>query len=175
MGPQIYRVYEIQGDTLIPIREEEFKLKKEHQIGNFAQFCNECGNCDTFCPEYGGPYIEKPTFFSTLEDWKASSRYDGFVLVHTEARDQIWGRIKGVEYSLTVPTPKLAGTAFPIFETPIGKFAVAPDTLEPQVLELRHREGTLDMGIYLMFLALLRGVLYGTDVNYVNASYPDIV
>ena len=30
-------------------------LEKKHQIANFADFCNECGNCDIFCPEDGGP------------------------------------------------------------------------------------------------------------------------
>lgn len=175
MRAQGYRVYEVRGGALIPIREEEFKLKKERQIGNFAQFCNECGNCDTYCPEYGGPYIEKPRFFSTLEDWKTSSRYDGFVIVRTETADKIWGRIKGIEYSLAVPTNKLAETSSHTFETPSGRFTVVPDTLEPQILELRQGEGMLDMGIYLTLLVLLQSVLYSPGMNYVNAAYPDLV
>ena len=36
-------------DGVIPITQK-------HQIANFADFCNECGNCDVFCPEDGGPY-----------------------------------------------------------------------------------------------------------------------
>ena len=39
------------------------KVEQKAQIANLADFCNECGNCDTFCPEVGGPYIEKPRFF----------------------------------------------------------------------------------------------------------------
>ena len=44
-----------------PLRR--FEIKEIMQIACYADFCNECGNCDTFCPEYGGPYIKKPTFF----------------------------------------------------------------------------------------------------------------
>ena len=46
-------------------------LERKHQIGNFADFCNECGNCDVFCPEDGGPYVLKPRFFGSLESWRA--------------------------------------------------------------------------------------------------------
>jgi putative selenate reductase len=35
-----------------------FTIGHEHQIANYADFCNDCGNCDVFCPEDGGPYIE---------------------------------------------------------------------------------------------------------------------
>ncbi|MGB6642819.1 MAG: glutamate synthase, partial [Thermoanaerobaculia bacterium] len=36
--------------------EGGLSLQERHQIGNFADFCNDCGNCDIFCPEDGGPY-----------------------------------------------------------------------------------------------------------------------
>ncbi|MCJ7554729.1 MAG: putative selenate reductase subunit YgfK [Ignavibacteriaceae bacterium] len=32
------------------------------QIINIADFCNECGNCNTFCPTNGAPYKTKPRF-----------------------------------------------------------------------------------------------------------------
>ena len=40
-------------------------------------FCNECGNCDVFCPEDGGPYVVKPRFFGTLAAWQADGRATG--------------------------------------------------------------------------------------------------
>ena len=39
-----------------------FKVAKAHQLANYADACNDCGNCDVFCPEDGGPYIENPAF-----------------------------------------------------------------------------------------------------------------
>jgi putative selenate reductase len=34
-------------------------------IGNVADLCNDCGNCDVFCPEDGGPQRLKPRFFAS--------------------------------------------------------------------------------------------------------------
>ncbi len=45
--------------------------RPDRQIGNFADFCNDCGNCDVFCPEEGGPYIKKPRIFSSRESYRA--------------------------------------------------------------------------------------------------------
>ncbi len=33
------------------------------QTLNIADFCNECGNCATFCPTAGAPYQDKPRFW----------------------------------------------------------------------------------------------------------------
>ncbi|MCL4814950.1 MAG: glutamate synthase, partial [Vicinamibacteraceae bacterium] len=51
--------------------EGTLTIAEPHQIGNVADFCNDCGNCDVFCPEDGGPYIVKPRFFRTREGWEA--------------------------------------------------------------------------------------------------------
>jgi putative selenate reductase len=47
-------------------------LDEAHQIGTFADFCNDCGNCDVFCPEDGGPYVVKPRFFGSEGAWRAT-------------------------------------------------------------------------------------------------------
>lgn len=43
------------------------------QIVHLDAYCNECGNCGHFCPWEGRPYIDKPTVFSTREDFDASA------------------------------------------------------------------------------------------------------
>lgn len=43
-----------------------------YQIIHLDAYCNECGNCGHFCPWEGRPYIDKPTVFSTEEDFLAS-------------------------------------------------------------------------------------------------------
>src|SRR5207237_12575 len=57
-----------------------FEITHDRQIANYADFCNECGNCDTFCPEYGGPYIKKPGFYGSVESWRRAAPRDGFVI-----------------------------------------------------------------------------------------------
>jgi putative selenate reductase len=42
------------------------------QILHIDDFCNECGNCETFCPHEGKPYQIKPTLFSGEELFMAS-------------------------------------------------------------------------------------------------------
>ena len=66
------------------------RSRKAHQIANFQDFCNECGNCDVFCPEDGGPYIEKPRFFGSLDAWRALPR-DGFFACASADVDAAWG------------------------------------------------------------------------------------
>ena len=52
-------------------------LAEKHQIATYADLCNECGNCDVFCPEDGGPYILKPRFFGSEESFLRFAKHDG--------------------------------------------------------------------------------------------------
>ena len=38
----------------------EFVLDQTRQTANLVDFCNECGNCQTFCPTAGAPFRDKP-------------------------------------------------------------------------------------------------------------------
>ena len=53
---------------------------KAHQLANYADACNECGNCDIFCPEDGGPQREKPRFFGSLETYQKHAGPNGFFI-----------------------------------------------------------------------------------------------
>jgi putative selenate reductase len=48
------------------------------QIVHLDAYCNECGNCEIFCPYQGGPYKKKFTLFSRMDDFEKSQN-DGFV------------------------------------------------------------------------------------------------
>ncbi|MBK7770446.1 MAG: hypothetical protein IPI48_07925, partial [bacterium] len=39
-----------------------------------AELCNECGNCVTFCPERGAPYLVKPRLYTDASAWEAQGR-----------------------------------------------------------------------------------------------------
>ena len=43
------------------------------QIVHIDGLCNECGNCGTFCPHAGLPYMDKITVFWTREDFDIST------------------------------------------------------------------------------------------------------
>lgn len=47
------------------------------QIVHIDAYCNECGNCATFCPHSGAPYRDKFTIFSSYENMEKSTN-NGF-------------------------------------------------------------------------------------------------
>ncbi|MDR2749956.1 MAG: putative selenate reductase subunit YgfK [Clostridiales bacterium] len=49
------------------------------QILHIDAFCNECGNCEVFCPRQGKPY-EKLTLFEDLEGF-SNSKNTGFLVI----------------------------------------------------------------------------------------------
>lgn len=49
------------------------------QIIHIDKMCNECGNCETFCPYISAPYKDKFTLFRTLDDFN-NSKNSGFVI-----------------------------------------------------------------------------------------------
>ncbi len=90
--------YRIDNGRLTPMPAGEFVLAQAQQIANLADFCNDCGNCDTYCPEAGGPFIEKPRFFFTQASFEKSAHGNGFCFA---APDTLRGRLAGEEYQLT--------------------------------------------------------------------------
>ncbi len=53
------------------------------QIIHVDYMCNECGNCETFCPYSSGPYKDKWTLFKNEEDF-ADSENSGFLVKDAE-------------------------------------------------------------------------------------------
>jgi putative selenate reductase len=64
-----------KGKTVIS-NEGTFEIKQKYQILHIADWCNECGNCATFCPTAGKPYSDKPHLYLTKESFEKNR--DGF-------------------------------------------------------------------------------------------------
>ena len=62
------------------------------QILHLDAYCNECGNCDTFCPWTGGPYKKKFTLFSRMDDFENSTN-EGFYSDNGEIVIRFAGKI----------------------------------------------------------------------------------
>ena len=78
-----------------------FAVTQRVQTLNVADFCNECGNCDTFCPAAGAPYKDKPRFWIDEEGYR-EARGDAFRLVRKPAGRVIEARLAGKTYHLEV-------------------------------------------------------------------------
>jgi len=54
-------------------------FKDAYQILHIDGMCNDCGNCETFCPHIGAPYKDKMTLFWSENEMR-ESKNDGFYL-----------------------------------------------------------------------------------------------
>jgi putative selenate reductase len=150
--------------------EHAFKIAKDWQIANFGDFCNECGNCDTFCPEYGGPYVEKPTVYSSRAELAAAAPRDGFYLdfasLGATPQARLVGRIKGQEFSLTRSPGQLLfrdGAVEAVFDE--NHKLLRCTTAAPGAPH------TLKMEVYYTFYFLLTGLLDARHLNPVNITW----
>ncbi len=67
--------------------------KEPRQYLNFADACNDCGNCEVFCPEDGGPNRAKPRLFVDRARWLADAPRDAILI----EPDAVTGRFGGQE------------------------------------------------------------------------------
>ena len=88
-----YSDYFYKNGTFVPENEQIYILEKNQQIGNIAEFCNDCGNCETFCPEVGAPYKIKPRFYIKYEDLNSIDTLNGF---HFKSPYSILAKINGI-------------------------------------------------------------------------------
>ncbi len=145
-----------------PVSGGEIQLKKKGQIAILADFCNECGNCDTFCPEQGGPYIEKPNFFFNRESYETDSKWDGF---YFDSAHVMRGRIQGVEHSLEYSEMDDRYT----YQGPGGRFVLDSEggLVAGEAGEGLEDGTTVDMNSYYVMKILMQG-LASAPAAYTN-------
>ncbi len=81
-----------RANVAIDMRYRWDLFENPFQIVHLDAFCNECGNCTTFCPWSGSPYKDKFTLFSRLDDFE-SSENSGFFLKEGEVLVRYEGEI----------------------------------------------------------------------------------
>ncbi|TCL73158.1 putative selenate reductase [Hydrogenispora ethanolica] len=69
----------------IAVRVHHEALHNRNQIVHLDAICNECGNCEAFCPYDSAPYRDKFTLYANQADFE-ESRNAGFLLLDEEAR-----------------------------------------------------------------------------------------
>jgi len=75
-------------------------FENENQILHLDGLCNECGNCETFCPYDGAPYKDKFTLFWCEEDMKVNAN-NGFLLTSEDNDVAFKVRINDKNYMVT--------------------------------------------------------------------------
>jgi putative selenate reductase len=99
-GPVEVETMRLKGTRGGGFESEEgagFKIATDHQLAVFQGACNECSNCEVYCPEEGAPFRRKERIFPDLRAFRASG-WDGFV----KSGGTMDARLGGRELSLVV-------------------------------------------------------------------------
>jgi len=128
VNPAQLKVQQVQRvEDQVTVRDlETVHIKQSIQVMNLADFCNECGNCATFCPTSGTPYKDKAKLHMSRQSFDNAEL--GF---HFKTADQLlWkeGRRHG---ALTRTENGL------IFESNEMKARIDSDSYVAQVLALK--------------------------------------
>ena len=95
-----------RANVVLKVKDEAYQY--DQQILHLDYFCNECGNCATFCPEAGKPYLEKPTLFSSEADFYNSSN-QGYYYEKADTELKIIRRVEGEVKQMPAAKPDKAG------------------------------------------------------------------
>ncbi len=136
--------YQIMNDA-------PFDIRQGIQILNIDNFCNECGNCDTFCPTQDVPYKSKPKVFLTRSPFDEAS--SGYYLEDKGNHTRLLGKIAG---KMSVLEEKKETF---IFEN--ENLKVSLGKIDFNVLEASLKPGAEDSVIYLKEAANMRVILQG--------------
>lgn len=99
-----------------------FRVEQQLQVAVQTDFCNECGNCATFCPTAGRPYKDKPRLYLNWNEFEAE-KDNAFMLLRSENAWGIRGRFAGETHTLL-----LGGEA--VYTSPRLKAKLHPETLD---------------------------------------------
>ena len=80
-----------RANVAIDMRTSEY-TDDPFQILHLDAFCNECGNCASFCNHQGRPYKDKFTLFSRADDF-ADSTNSGFFVENEKVKVRIDGKV----------------------------------------------------------------------------------
>jgi putative selenate reductase len=142
------------------VRDETRALEETHQIAIFDGFCNDCGNCDVFCPEDGGPNLSKPRFFPSEAAWRRAT-IDGYHVTRASGTPVTLARRDGREYRAEVTASGI------LFDGP--GFSVVVQDPARGILHGRAEPGA---EVDLLWLDTMTGlndaVLSGTAFNWIS-------
>jgi putative selenate reductase len=89
----------VRGGALVAGDPQPFSIDQQVQIVNIGDFCNECGNCSTFCPTAGAPYRSKPRFWLDPAGYE-EAKGDAFRMQRTDGGLSIDAKIGGRAHRL---------------------------------------------------------------------------
>ena len=159
---QVYRMEPVEVDLpklrvqkgrIVEAGTQSFAIRQHFQVAVFADFCNECGNCATFCPTAGRPYQDKPRLYRKRSEFDAE-KDNAFMAMRSRKGWKMLGRFGGETYEILMEGRHLSYTS-PLFHAVFD-----PDTLVLQKKKLTRgvTDGYLSLDPCAAMVALLRGI-----------------
>ncbi|MEZ4454161.1 MAG: hypothetical protein R3B09_32200 [Nannocystaceae bacterium] len=154
----ILRLTPAGGGAFTAREDGTLTAQKGSQYANFADFCNECGNCDVFCPEDGGPYLIKPRFFGSRRDFDGLRDHDGFFVADGGA--SVAARFDGHDFHLTLAPGRA---------TYRGEgFSITFDPDDPAATATGEAAGEIDLAYYQIMRWIRDALLADGHRSYVR-------
>jgi putative selenate reductase len=125
---------EKRGDGTVVETLGKVEIDQSYQIVNIADFCNECGNCDTFCPTSGAPYKDK--FKMHLTSASLAAYGEGFHLAGP-------GRMEAMFDGKTATLTESDGTF--VYEDSEAKVELSAETYEARRVALKNGADSKDL------------------------------
>jgi len=134
--------------------EETFRVAQRRQIIHVDDFCNECGNCATFCVHDGRPYRDKPRLFLMESDFEREED-NAFYIERSERGWTIRRREGGKESRLSVES----GTGEMEFENDLLRISLSSD-FQISGMELKEAfDGAFSLTGAAEMAVILKGII----------------
>ncbi len=144
-----------RGGELVTVGEEVFQIEQPRQIVHVDDFCNQCGNCQTFCVHHGKPYLDKPRLFLRGDDF-ALEEDNAFYVERGAGGWAIRRREGGKEARLSVEN----GGDEVRFENGLLRMRISPTDFQIKTVELKDDfQGEFSLVAAAEMYVILRGFL----------------
>jgi len=136
------------------VAREPFDIAQTRQILHVDDFCNDCGNCTTFCVHNGQPFADKPRLFLNKADFEREEE-NAFYIERIDRGWMIRRRAGGDESWLTLRD----GNRVMVFENSRLSLEVGPDSDVGAMTLKRSFEGVFSLQHAAEMAVVLGGVL----------------
>jgi putative selenate reductase len=127
-----------------------YRVAQAFQVAVLTDFCNECGNCTTFCPTAGLPYRDKPRLYLNRPEFEAQQ--DNAFMVFRDA-DQ-WA----MEARWQGATHRIELNGRLDYTGPSFRARLNPETFDVEEARLTNSAGALSLEPCAAMYVLLRGL-----------------
>ena len=127
-----------------------YQVTQPFQVAVLTDFCNECGNCTTFCPTSGQPYRDKPRLYLDRADFEEQSD-NAFLVSRDEGVWALDAHRQGAKHRIEL-NGKLDYTG------PAFRARIDPLTFGIEHAEARGRDTTCSLEPCAEMFVLLTGI-----------------